>query len=209
MKRIGRKFETYTHEDGREFVIRYDKSDRVFYVVIQKDKKYPNYRDKRIEGKDPTQVLADLKAWLQEQDLLTWEPVIIVGGVDFWGDDASVDYERVFRAKLRSGKWIHKVWRVNLKKVKKDGTTWDKVSQLVEYGEPGNLAETPDDGAKLLKYTPGRWLTLKKLSDMIRAMKERLDEFFEQDEVKLTKKIDALARRRGNLLTMLPEAKEG
>lgn len=205
--RRGRKFEVYHHEDKRQFVVKYDSADRKFFVVVAKGDHV--YDETYIEGDTPGGVVADLKVWLKEHDDLVWEPILTVGGVDLWNDESGLDFDRFFRAKRQAdGDWLYRKWDINFEKVKKDKVEWGDVSHLPEYGTPGNISnQAVDNDDKIAKYTPARWRTLQKLDEMLVDMKNRISAFFDQDVDVVIKKIDSLGKRRGNLLTMLPEVK--
>lgn len=139
--------------------------------------------DHTVKAETLEKVKADAKEWLRGNANLEMKPVILVRMGDpvlsYARDNEKslmLNYDRCFVGVRHDKKKIWKKWE-NTGEIPEDGDSWD---DCVE-GKPSSQAEFPwnEERSKILPYTVEKWVALRKISKLIKAMNTRLDEIVE------------------------------
>lgn len=179
-RKLGRLFETVEAEDGAKFEIRWFEKERTFFASPEPGVEF--------RTKEPDALREKLKEWIRENVTLSWEPLISLCAPR-WnsheGDFFGLDFNRLFRAKKRDGKFLYRNFDA-------EGEWRDSLDDAVE-GKPGAPRSGLDREALIIPYTPERWLELRRAKREFRAMKKRAEEFLKQKPEVVAKALDRVA----------------
>lgn len=171
----GRRFEVLTNKDGSKFEIRYVSIDETFYAVPEKGLEF--------RSANVTEVRKELEEYMRENDSLVWEPIIEIGSQVFGDDDIlGLKYRRKFRAKKVDGTYLFRGWKTpNDSEIPEgEGMGWDDVLE----GEPG-ATSCSSRYVKTILYKAERWAFLRRMTRTIKALRNAVEKFIEQDEAQL------------------------
>lgn len=166
-----KRFEKVVSEDGQEYFITVNKETGEFLARVPEPGS--DYRSlATFKDKDLEKVRADLLAWINDNNTLEWQPVIVIKGREKrWGATAStksldLDYKRYFRARRKNGTFIWKEYNTNKK-------------------APGyNISEIYiGEEQRVLSYSDDLWLGLETISELMRQMNDRIHELIERNEI--------------------------
>lgn len=169
-RKPGRKFESYTYEDGTKWEIRFDPGNRDFFCCDE---------DCHVRGKTPDECKRALKAWLDENRAITWEPIIVVqiGDRTFSRGPLGLDYDRLFRGKKADGKVIYRKWELTKEQRVRASEEDICRDDILDVGAVGHQGHADEHTGSIIPYAPGAWKTLRTLEAAIREIRRRLEEF--------------------------------
>lgn len=141
----------------------------------------------RFEGNTPKDLIRQAQMQLENEHGLEWGAIILV---DPDLEDGRLNFRRLFQAKGRDGKEVWRVWCFEGSD-EKQPSTWYRTEEiktigLLEGAVPGDRADGPKLKERELPYTPGRWMSIVKLDQMLaeatKSVAEKLEAVIRQGD---------------------------
>jgi hypothetical protein len=164
-------------------------------------------------GKDLGQVRQQAIDLLDETNVISFEPVIVVAYVEsntgHGPDEESIEfqYERYYRGKMKSGKEFWKTFVAKNEIDDEDHVEGQRWKDVVG-GRPGEATSVPwilrETANDVMEYTPERWTALRQVSRAVAEINRRLHQIVKEGR---TEDFLANISRHGTagLLLMSPE----
>jgi len=181
MRRPGKRFSVYTHEDGTKWVIRTRETGRGEFEFFCFDEGL------NFHASTPKEVRDLLVGYLNEHHGMVWEPVIVTGKASWKHDDLfGMEFNRYFRGMKKDKHIVFRSWDY---KDEKGRPNYEEHGTRLDIGSPGTEAH-PDRSQAVFPYTTERWTTLLQLEQAIRAIGEKVTDLVNPDDSKYDDRYD-------------------
>lgn len=174
MRRPGKHFSTYTHEDGTKWEIRTVEQGKGAFDFFCMDEGL------QLRASTPKEVQDLLISHLHEHHKMVWEPVIVTEA-HTWRSSSTLGmcFDRYFRGTKNDGHVVFRSWEY---KDKKGVLGHEDHRDRLDIGSPGNEAH-PDRSSAVFPYTLERWTTLLRLEKAIENLEDKVKDLVSPDDV--------------------------